>query len=208
VEKHRKIDPKNINPNNLGGNFYIEYESGSESLNDRSYRSLHSPNLSFTDNSVEYEFRYAPEYVLATLVDIQTGELLDYRGYHFGWSYQEGITIEREPLDVTEIIRRGESLTVEFKQDLTNKDEFLETVVAFANTNGGIILIGVSDDGRIIGYESKDKNQITNLISSNIEPNPDFKESQIKIDEKFIIIIEIPERRKSTIFTSSIRGLC
>lgn len=36
--------------------------------------------------------------------------------------------------------------TVEFKQ--LRKDEYLKTICAFANSNGGILYIGVSDDGK------------------------------------------------------------
>lgn len=54
------------------------------------------------------------------------------------------------------IILKGESQTVEFKERLPPDNILARTLVAFANTNGGIILIGISDDGEIIGMSKKE----------------------------------------------------
>ena len=48
-------------------------------------------------------------------------------------------------MDLTEILSRPEGKTLEFKHDLSSPDPFLRSVVAFANTAGGTILIGVED---------------------------------------------------------------
>lgn len=45
-----------------------------------------------------------------------------------------------------ELINKGESDTLEFKENFSNR-EVTETAGAFANTKGGQILIGVSDNG-------------------------------------------------------------
>lgn len=50
---------------------------------------------------------------------------------------------------VLDLIKKGESETVEFKTSFDR--EAVETLVAFANTQGGIVLIGVADDGSIRG---------------------------------------------------------
>jgi ATP-dependent DNA helicase RecG len=47
------------------------------------------------------------------------------------------------------LLQQGESDTVEFKETLDN--EALESVAAFANTKGGTLLIGVRDDGAVLG---------------------------------------------------------
>ena len=53
--------------------------------------------------------------------------------------------------DVKKLASKGETLTVEFKGEergqISDK-EIYETVVCLANGDGGIILIGVEDDGR------------------------------------------------------------
>src|SRR6516225_4482335 len=68
--------------------------------------------------------------------------------------------------DAAELIKRGESKTLEFKSTLRwslkedrRDDKFvthaaLKTVAAFLNTDGGDLLIGVADDGAIVGIEA------------------------------------------------------
>src|SRR5207302_6489257 len=67
--------------------------------------------------------------------------------------------------NAAELIKRGESKTLEFKSTLrwsvkeARKDDklvthaVLKTVAAFLNTEGGDLLIGVADDGSIVGIE-------------------------------------------------------
>ena len=72
--------------------------------------------------------------------------------------------------EIEELIGKGESETVEFKEKFDN--EAIETAVAFANTNGGIILIGVFDKGGIKGVEvGRDTiEKITNKILQATDP--------------------------------------
>ncbi len=52
-----------------------------------------------------------------------------------------------------QLIKQGEGQTVEFKREFTT--DVGKEIVAFANTDGGVIIIGVDDDGRIVGVEGK-----------------------------------------------------
>ena len=52
---------------------------------------------------------------------------------------------------ITAILTQGESETIEFKKVFNR--ETVETLCAFANTNGGRVLVGVSDAGRVLGVE-------------------------------------------------------
>ncbi len=51
------------------------------------------------------------------------------------------------------LIKEGEGYTLEFKENLGKK--FIVEVVAFANSMGGKILIGIDDNGNIIGTIDK-----------------------------------------------------
>lgn len=51
--------------------------------------------------------------------------------------------------DVAALITEGESQTVEFKASFER--ETIETLVAFANTQGGQVLVGVLESGDIVG---------------------------------------------------------
>ncbi len=51
--------------------------------------------------------------------------------------------------EILHIIAKGESETVEFKKSYSRVVG--ETLVSFANTSGGSVLIGVEDSGKIVG---------------------------------------------------------
>ena len=110
-----------------------------------------------------------------------------------------------EPTEITlrqtnELIKRGESLNTEFKstlqwdmiQEKTNTNlrfSVLKTVVAFLNSEGGTLIIGVEDDGNIIGIEKDLKvmgknplDKFNQLLSSLI---------QTHIGAKFISLIKV-----------------
>ena len=83
-------------------------------------------------------------------------------------------------MNLIETLRKPEGKTLEFKRDLSSPDRFLRTVVAFANTSGGTILIGVEDrSGHIRGVTNplELEERAANLISDSIRPRllPDLE---------------------------------
>jgi len=58
-----------------------------------------------------------------------------------------------EPINIHELIKKGESETLEFKQSIHEKnyENILQTIIAMCNHKGGTILIGVRDDKTIVG---------------------------------------------------------
>ena len=54
-----------------------------------------------------------------------------------------------------ELISQGESSTLEFKRKISSFHKIAKEISAFANTIGGYLLIGVDDDGSIVGVESE-----------------------------------------------------
>ena len=86
-----------------------------------------------------------------------------------------------------------ESKTIEFKREYTENLKY--EVIAFANTDGGTIYIGIEDDGTVIGIENTDKTMlsITNMIRDSIHPDVTLftDVSMIDIEEKTVIRIDI-----------------
>lgn len=174
------------------GKFYADMEIQSVYVTERFY-AMHSPELEFVDNQVEFSFDDDFEYILGLVMDAETGEVLDYRGYSFGYGPVEGVTLDLQALEIQEIIRRGENIQVELKQNLDNPDRIMKTVVAFANTRGGRIFIGVSDDLRIIGFDHTKNDQIENYITGNLDPLPNFEITNVTVKESPITILEVSE---------------
>lgn len=129
--------------------------------------------------------------------------------FNFMYNNKEalGVREENERLEIENMIAQGESDTLEFKSTLrTNlktgeKDKRMEkavlkTITAFLNTNGGTLLIGVADDGEILGidensFDNRDKLNLhmTNLLSSQIgdEFLPYIRFKLIEFDDKAVM---------------------
>jgi ATP-dependent DNA helicase RecG len=75
-------------------------------------------------------------------------------------------------MDVLGLISRPEGKTLEFKRDLSSPDKVVKTIVAFANSGGGIVLIGVDDDRRVRGVSDSlaVEERLASILSDSIEP--------------------------------------
>lgn len=96
---------------------------------------------------------------------------------------------------VLEMIELGEGLTVEFKQRFSSYEKFAKEMIAFANTSGGFILLGVDDDKSIYGIESEksDLELIKTTAEKFCEPPVDYKIELFEFKKKEILVIEIAE---------------
>ena len=85
-----------------------------------------------------------------------------------------------------------ETEKLEFKQ--ISKDDIYKTIIAFANTDGGTLLIGISDDGEVMPLSDMDQTytSITNGIRDAIEPDVTIF-VKYTLEENQIIKIEIGE---------------
>lgn len=88
--------------------------------------------------------------------------------------------------ELSDLIKQGESQTIE----LTAKpnSEMGRSIVAFANTNDGVIIIGVSDDKRIQGCSIKDEQSIAN-IAHDCKPSVYPEIEKIERDGKLIFVV-------------------
>ncbi len=103
-----------------------------------------------------------------------------------------------ETLEILEIIQKGESSKVQFKERLKDAHSISQEMAAFANLKGGTILIGVDDKtGELNGLsftEIQKYNEIlVNAASNNIKPSIFIETEQIIIDKQIIIIVNVPE---------------
>lgn len=125
----------------------------------------------------------------------------------------EAITVLTDADKIRAIVREGESKNIEFKETLSldirkqTKESYIEqsalkTIVAFLNTEGGVLLIGVSDDGKINGVEAEiekfHKNidkfllHFKNLLKSKIGEAfyPFIDNRLVKLDNIHVLLVE------------------
>lgn len=101
---------------------------------------------------------------------------------------------------ILSIIDCGEGVTTEFKKcSVDLQKDILETVCSFLNRIGGDILLGVSDDGIVVGILESEVQKIkTNLITQlnnpqKISPTIYLSIEEVIIDRKHILHIYVPE---------------
>lgn len=100
-----------------------------------------------------------------------------------------------EIVEVLQILVQGEDSKNQFKKNFNNADALAAELVAFSNTLGGKIFIGVDDDGEIVGLNSEDVQRINQLLSNtasqNVKPAINPLTEIVTIEEKRILIVEV-----------------
>jgi len=100
---------------------------------------------------------------------------------------------------IKQMLEKGEGLNCEFKEARTSlPNNLFETICAFLNTDGGYILLGVDDNGGVVGIKQSVVQQMkTNLVNlsnnpQKIDPSYILFPEEVEIEGKTIVIIQIP----------------
>jgi predicted HTH transcriptional regulator len=98
---------------------------------------------------------------------------------------------------ILELIEQGEGTNIEFKQRFSSYEKIAKEMIAFANTRGGFLFIGIDDDKSIYGIESEksDVELIKTTAEKYCEPPVDFRIDILEIKKKEILVVEIPESK-------------
>ena len=100
--------------------------------------------------------------------------------------------------EIEALIALKESKKLEFKESTGQLDRSMETLCAFLNGDGGIILYGVKDNGNVVGQEVSDstKRAIAEAIN-RIEPFVSLEINYVRIpnSDKFVIIVNAEKQR-------------
>jgi ATP-dependent DNA helicase RecG len=95
-----------------------------------------------------------------------------------------------------EIIDRGEDYTHQFKENFSHIDKLAVEISAFANSEGGMIIIGVTDSGDLKGLSKEDVGRLNQWISNSTTEKIDkqifVKTEVLTCREKRILIIHVP----------------
>jgi predicted HTH transcriptional regulator len=93
---------------------------------------------------------------------------------------------------ITKLIRQGEHQTQDFKYCISDARKIARSLVAFANTDGGRLLVGVKDNGRIAGVRSEEEYYMVES-AAKIYSNPtiSFTTQQHFIEGKTVLEVNI-----------------
>jgi len=94
-----------------------------------------------------------------------------------------------------QLIDSGEGLKIEFKRKFSTFEKMAKEMIAFANTKGGEILIGVEDNGKIKGIESeKEIAELIQITSAKYcQPPVSYSIDFVDLNEKDVAVIKIKE---------------
>ncbi len=98
---------------------------------------------------------------------------------------------------VLSLAAAGESLTVEFKSGGIDPDELAVAVVCLANGDGGHLLLGVGNDGRIDGInpdklDYADPHRLAATVASRTVPTVMITPTIVRVDDSLVAVLEVP----------------
>ncbi|MCP4591288.1 MAG: hypothetical protein GY842_11110 [bacterium] len=96
--------------------------------------------------------------------------------------------------DIRELLEQGESATVEFKTSLADNKKIVETIAAMATVGGGLVLVGVRDDGRVLGLRlgEGDQERLVQRVLAHTDPKVYVDLELIDIDSRPVLCIRVP----------------
>ena len=103
--------------------------------------------------------------------------------------------------DIKQLVRKGENETLEFKRKAAHPEKIVKEFVAFANTKGGELLIGVDDNGTIPGvkFAEEEVYVLNKALAKLCKPRLKYSYQIIPLDEhenKFVVHYEIQESKR------------
>lgn len=110
-----------------------------------------------------------------------------------------------EPSDIEALMSEQdfeESFYFEFKDDRTPPKKIAKEISAFANTFGGYIFIGITDDKRIEGCTDWNEQRIHATIHDSITPTPSFDVKKFTCSNGIVYVIKVEEGAEPPYITS------
>ena len=184
------IESREMSEENLRAKFYCATEDGMK---------FHSEDLPIKEGTAKFSTEKAPIEVVAHILSTEGDDIDNKDFYLYERETKTDVVIEASKIRVEELAKRGEGLRIEYKEykeDLPSKEsELLESIVAFANTAGGTVLLGVNDNGDIVGVKTDLRSveeKLRNWIAQKCDPRIEVKISKVDVDGKAVFLIDVP----------------
>ncbi len=102
-----------------------------------------------------------------------------------------------ETSELLEIASRGEDSRHQFKADVNNASSLAGELVAFANSGGGMLLIGVDDNGTVQGLDTANVGRVNQLISNtateNVRPSINPHTENVAVASGVVMVVTISD---------------
>lgn len=99
-------------------------------------------------------------------------------------------------------------MTVEFKRTLDNPYKIAKTISSFANTSGGVLLVGVGDNSEVLGVESElqELQKLERACSELVDKALSVRFKSEKLDNRTLLRIEIDESQERPHYAINEKG--
>jgi len=99
-------------------------------------------------------------------------------------------------MDLRALISQGEGERLEFKKKTTHPTRIARTLSSLANTHGGQVLVGVDDDGRVVGVRDAEEEMfmLREAAAHYIDPPLTLHFREVETDDEHIVlVVSVPE---------------
>lgn len=105
-------------------------------------------------------------------------------------------------MDIEPMLSQGEGQQLEFKQSFAVEREIIETLCAFANSEGGVVLVGIRDNGTVIGAHvgGNTLENFANALTRETEPRIYVSMKTQAVDGKKVVAISVRSPRQGELF--------
>lgn len=108
---------------------------------------------------------------------------------------------------IQNLISQGENQQLDFKFEISDSRKIARTLVAFSNTDGGKLLIGVKDNGAIAGVRSEEEFYMVEAAASMYcKPQVEFEVKEWEINGKTVLEVDIPRRGDGPFYAQDEEG--
>jgi len=105
------------------------------------------------------------------------------------------------------LIAQGEHQQQDFKYEISDARKIARTFSAFANTKGGLLLIGVKDNGKIAGVRSEEEAYMIEAAADiYCSPKVEYTLKTVRVDGKQVLIAEICENKQKPVYAKDENG--
>ncbi|HEX9952475.1 MAG TPA: RNA-binding domain-containing protein [Rubricoccaceae bacterium] len=97
--------------------------------------------------------------------------------------------------DLKRLVLLGEGPRLEFKNRVPRPERIAREVIAFANTDGGTVLIGVDDDGTILGLRDAEEElfALSNALRGRVSPEPEVEIEAVRVGaRRDVLVVRVP----------------
>lgn len=98
------------------------------------------------------------------------------------------------PEELALVLRAGEGSRVEFKRGLPRPERLARSLCALANTRGGLLLVGVDDDGRVVGAPRPRASaaELRRVAHEGLEPPLEVRTQELATAEGTVLACSVP----------------